>query len=391
MLANDFLARFAARSVRRGAMLLASAFILAACQSGGGVDVLEDAASGPVRAEERIGDGAVTLAMLLPRSAGGDTGRRARDIRDGAALALSDLGAGQLSLVVHDNGGRPADIAGIADKVRASGARMVLGPATPRDAAALVAVDAGQRPVSIMFSGNGGARDGGAFAFATDAVDSALESVRVAADAGHKAFVAIVPQGFAEADAQRLSRGIADARAQLLGSVSYSRTGVASQIAASRESLVKADGIVIFGEGDTPAAVAAAIRAASALQPGAVIVGNLSWSRTNDARPELDGALIAMPDQAGLALIAERYRAATARTLSIDAAYGYDAVAVAAGIVRSMGEAGLTTGTLTKPSGFRGTTGIFRFHTDGSVTRPLALYQLKGGALTLIDPSPAGF
>jgi len=364
--------------------------VLAACQTSS-TEVLEDAASGPVRADEKVGEGGVVLALLLPRSAGGETGRRARDIRDGAALALSDLGDGKVSMIVLDTGGRPGDVAGLVAKAGEAGARLVLGPVTNPAATAFVAVDAGQRPPAIMFVGNGGMHAAGAFALATDAVDSALEGVRVAAGAGHKNFAVILPQGFSDADAQRLARGIAEAKVQLVGSVSYSRSGVTSQVAASREMLVKADGIVIFGDGDAPAAVAAALRAASALQPGAVLVGNSSWARSNDARPELDGTLLAMPDQNGLAVIADRYKSATSRTLSIDAAYGYDAIAVAAGLVRTVGEGALTTTSLTRPSGFRATTGIFRFNADGSVTRSLALYQIKGGALTLIDPPSAGF
>jgi ABC-type branched-subunit amino acid transport system substrate-binding protein len=98
-----------------------------------------------------------------------------------------------------------------------------------------------------------------------------------------------------------------------------------------------------------------------------------------------------MADQASLAQIAERYRAAWGRPVTMEAAYGYDAVAIAAGIVRHMGPDALTPAALTISSGFRGATGTFRLRPDGSVDRPLSLYRFKGGALELVDPAPQSF
>lgn len=373
-----------------GLLVLCAGLILAACQSSG-TEALEDVAPGPAMAQERIGEGGVTVALLLPRSASGETARRARDLRDGAALALSDLGAGRISLIVYDTGGRAGEVAGLVGQARAAGARLIIGPAIAQTSAALVAVEAGQRPPAIAFVGNGEPRGAGVFALVTDPVDSALEAVRAAVTAGHRNFLAIVPQGFPASDLTRLSQGVSAARGQFAGQVGYGGNDIAGQVAARREALVKADAVIIFGAGDQPAQVAAALRASAALQPGAVLIGNAGWAQSNFARPELEGALVAMPDQSGVALIAERYRAAAGRAPTSDSSYGYDAVAVAAGIVRSMGEGALTAATLTQRQGFRGTTGIFRFEADGSVSRPLALYRLRNGAAHLIDPTPAGF
>lgn len=369
------------------ALALTFGLMLSACQSTG-TEVLEEAA-GPAKPQEVMGEGATRVAVLLPRSAGGGDGRRARDIQDGAAMALQDLGDGKLSLSVHDTGAGAGRIAALVDA--AAGAKLILGPANGASAAALAAIGKDRRPSALAFTGNGEAHGNGVFAIATDAVDSALEAARIAAGAGRRSFVALVPQAFSQTDRARLERGLAAAKAQLISVIVHGGGNLAGQIAAERDTLVKADGVLIFGDGRTPATIAAALRTASALQPNAAIIGNLAWTSDNFSRPELDGALLAMPDQSGLALIADRFRTRTGRALTIDAAYGYDAVAVAAGIVRAMGPEALTEGTLTKSSGFRGATGIFRFMPDGSVERPLALYRLRGGALTLIDPPPEGF
>lgn len=375
------------RATLRAALLAAPlALALPACQSTG-PDVLESAAAGPRQEAETLGAGAVAVAMLLPRSAGGTAGSQARDLRDGAAMALDDLGDGKLAITVHDTGAGADGVAAAME--RAAAARLILGPAGARQISALTAAPG--RPPALTFGGNGGQRGGGVFALETDAVDSALEAARAAAGAGRKRFVAVAPRGFAEADRKRLMQGLEGTGAALAGFVDYAAPSVATDVAAQRELLVAADGVMIFGQGTDPAAVAAALRSAAALQPKATLIGNLAWERANFARPELDGALVAMPDQSGLALVADRYKARAGRALTVHAAYGYDAVAVAAGIVRTAGPEALTAATLTRNSGFRGATGIFRFRPDGSVDRRLALYRVGGGTLQLLDPAPEGF
>ncbi len=149
--------------------------------------------------------------------------------------------------------------------------------------------------------------------------------------------------------------------------------------------------MIVFGEGGDPAAIAGTLRKTTSLSPKAVLIGNMTYAAQNYSRRELDGMLIAMPDQATLAIVGSRYQARTGRPLSLHAAYGYDAVAVAAGIVRTAGADALTQAVLTKPSGFRGSTGIFRFHKDGKVERQLALYRVKNKSLELLDAAPEGF
>lgn len=366
---------------------------LAACQSGG-TDVLETAATGgPQPAEQAYGAGATTIAMLVPLSANGAAGRKARDYRDGAALAVRELGDGKINLVVYDTAAASAQVAGLAEKAGTSGARLIVGPTDPSSLATVAAVQPGQRPPVLSLTGQGPTKTEGVYTIVSDAIDSALEATRLAIGGGRKSFVAVVPAKSAAEVRSRLAQGFIDTKAVFAGVVTYASTGttLAGELSAQKDLLAKADGVMIFGEGRDPAAVAATLRSISALQPGATVIGNLAWTSDNFANPALEGAIVAMADQASLAQIADRYRAAQGRAITIDAAYGYDAVAVAAGIVRQMGPDGLNASTLTKPSGFRGATGTFRLRHDGSVERPLALYRFKGGSLELLDPAPAAF
>ncbi len=63
------------------------------------------------------------------------------------------------------------------------------------------------------------------------------------------------------------------------------------------------------------------------------------------------------------------------------AKYAYDMVALTAGITSALGPQGLTTATLQNKSGFRGSTGYFRFKVNGEVERQIGLYKVESGVL----------
>jgi hypothetical protein len=103
------------------------------------------------------------------------------------------------------------------------------------------------------------------------------------------------------------------------------------------------------------------------------------------------GTLIAMVEPEGATMIAERYQRHYKRALSTDAAYAYDAIAVASGIVRTKGPEGMNAQNLTSKVGFRGVTGLFRMTPAGTVERKMSLYSLNGGKLSLLGTTPASF
>mgnify|MGYP001159252012 CR=1 FL=1 len=338
---------------------IAFTIVLAACQGNGG-DVLESAAAEKSRSDETIGAGGTSLTMLL--SGKGAAGEQSQDLHDVAAMAHEDLGAGKLALTFRYGAGGP---------------QLLLGASAP----------------VIAFADNSAPRGAGVFAMRSDAVDSALEGVQAAAKAGKTGLVVVAAQSLSEGDKARLTQGIGRSKLKLLGFASYSGAGAAlpPQLAGMKALLSKADAVVIFGSGNAPGDIAAALRSSSLVSANALMIGNIGWARSNFTNPALEGALIALPDQVTLQLVSRRYKERYGRALTVDAAYGYDAIAVVAGIVRSIGPQGLTAETLTKTSGFRGTLGLFRFLPDGSVQRPLTLYSLANGTLKVLDPEPDGF
>jgi len=101
--------------------------------------------------------------------------------------------------------------------------------------------------------------------------------------------------------------------------------------------------------------------------------------------------MLALVDQTALKRISKPFQEAYGRPLSLDAAYAFDAVAVAAGIVQAKGDQALTADALHATSGFAGATGVFRFDAQGRVERRFAVYRLAHGKPSLLDAAPMGF
>jgi hypothetical protein len=372
-------------------LVVALAGALAACQSAGPEEVLDVAPKLPAPAQETIGAGPVMIALLLPRNGPEPAATRARDAFEGAKLAIGDLGGGQVRATAYETSGDPANAKFMAEQAISAGARMIVGPLDAQAEAQVAQIPAKARPPVVTLAATGAGS--GIFGFASGGVDSALEGVRAAISAGQSQVVLLVPQGFSAADTARLGAGIARLHGKLLGTVAYGgqSAAIAQALQAQKAIFAKATTAVILGSGTAPAAVAQALATSGVGGSITTLVGSSGWPRELYSAPVLDGALVALPDQESLKQIASRYAASAGRPLSLDAAYAYDAVAIAAGLVRLNGANAVTAKALTADSGFRGATGIFRLRADGSVERRHTIYRIEKGKLAVLQDAGEGF
>lgn len=367
------------------------ALCLAGCQATTTEELMNVAPELPIPAQETVGAGPTMIALLLPRSGGGPAAARARDFFDGARLAATELGGGQIRVTVYDTAGWPENAAEQAGQAIAAGARLIIAAPDAASLARIAAIKPAARPPVIALSERGGGA--GMFAFVSDPVDSAVGGVRAAIAAGQSRILAIEPEGFPAEDHDRFVKGVARSGGKLAGRVTYpaAEIQIGPALKAAQPLFGKADTVAIFGSGRAPAVVAQSIAGQGLGGTITTLVGNSGWPAELYTVPVLDGVLIAMLDQDGLKQIAGRYQAAAGRPLTSDAAFAYDAVAVAAGLVRQGGSAALSTGALVTDAGFRGTTGLFRFRKDGSVERRHAIYRIEKGRLVLLRGDAGGF
>lgn len=383
---------------------LAAAAALSGCQSKGSVSEALDqavivapngqeastAALAP-QATQSLGTGSTKVAMLLPLSAPGPAGETGRKMLDAAKLAMTDLGNRLLSLTIEDTRGDSAYAKDLTVKVITSGTKVVIGP-TELPAAQHIAKLSGSKRPPVLALADNFAGGPGVYAVRLSEADSAAAGAAAIAVKGARKFVLLVAAG---ADAGAVEKRVANALsiygATLAVTVPYSVSDGGAKAVADMGSLVDAPEAVIVASGDgSPSAILAALKSKGIPGKATSLVGTNRWLE-HPMDPLFDGAYIAALDPGETGPIADRFKTTFSYQPDVNVAYAYDMVALTAGIASAVGPDGFSKQVLENPSGFRGSTGLFRFRADGSSERSMPFYRVEKGALKLVAKSTSGF
>ena len=107
--------------------------------------------------------------------------------------------------------------------------------------------------------------------------------------------------------------------------------------------------------------------------------------------PQLHGGWFAAPDHDLSRKFLERYRNIYGQDSLRLGTLAYDAVALAATLVRQEKIPDFASDQLTSSNGFSGLDGLFRFSPSGLIERGLAIYEVGPKEFTVIDPAPENF
>ncbi|CDM56828.1 MULTISPECIES: ABC transporter substrate-binding protein [Rhizobium] len=369
--------------------------LLAGCQSG--VDgIAKNVKTNDIKApssevEESFGETGAEITLLLPKGATGIYDGAARDVRDGAGLGVGELGGNQVFVKVVDVAFGAAAATTAVSAAKARGSVLLVSYASPAVTSAIAAVPADQRPPLLNLGVPVPPTSGNVYNFVSDEIDSAIDGARAAFASGHKKVLVFAQSDFPAAGEERLASAIRAGGGTYLGLTRYDLTDAAASDAVKRAGahLQNADTVLVLGKTVITTTIVGAVKASG--KTNVTFVGTSAWPSQAYSNPSVTGTVIAMVEPEGATMIGERYQRHYKRTLSTDAAYGYDAVAVASGIVRTKGPEGMNAQNLTSNVGFRGVTGLFRLTPAGTVERKMSLYSLSGGKLTLLGATPASF
>ncbi|MCJ9670458.1 MULTISPECIES: hypothetical protein [unclassified Neorhizobium] len=379
------------RPVRLWLLSLFAAAVLSGCESSSVADkVLDDKAlkPPPSMVEETFGRGSTEITLLLTKAPNGVYEGAARDIRDGAALAIGELDdAAVMKIKVVDVAGGPTTVAAALAAAKARNSGLLISYAPQATTAAIAAIPADQRPPLINLSSPvTGAK---VFNFGFDEVASVARGVHPVIASGHKRVVVLTPNSIAGVDEERLRSAVTQAGGALIGVVRYDPAAPLGDLLTRNKALLDdAGALVLMGDSAAIGPILKGVRASFAKL---AVVGTSHWPMELYSDPAASGVIIAAVDPDASLLIGERYRRFNKRSLSVYAAEGYDSIAVAAGIVRGKGAAALTSEMLTTKTGFRGVTGLFRFTPSGMAERRIGLYKIDGGRLVAIEPKAVSF
>ncbi len=383
-------------------MVPAIVIVLAACQSKGDIEGVLDPGSvdgtgvqtaGAAQKPLSLGKGATKVSMLLPLSAAGTVGENGRKMRDAARLAMADLGNDFITLTIEDTQGDSPLAKSMAVKAMGSGAKVVIGPAELPAARQLALISGAKRPPVLALADNF-AGSPGVYSVRLGEADSAAAGAAAIAAKGSRKFVLFVAEGAdSEAIEKRVANSLSIHGASLIVAIPYTTAGGGSEEAVAKmAALVDAPQAIIVASGNgAPSAIVSPLRTKGFIGKGVSLIGTNRWLERPVDDPLLDGAYIAALDSAETGPIAVRFKTTFTYDADVNVAYAYDMVALTAGIASALGPKGLNREVLESPTGFRGSTGIFRFRSDGASERAMPFYQIRKGVPVQIAKSISSF
>jgi len=122
-------------------------------------------------------------------------------------------------------------------------------------------------------------------------------------------------------------------------------------------------------------------------------IGLTRWNAVPQALalPGLQGGLFALPDRGMAANFQNRYAGIYGEQPHPLAGLAYDGIAAIGALVASGNSGALTKAALTAPQGFQGTSGIFRFLPNGLNERGLAVAEVRGSQVVIVERAPRSF
>lgn len=384
-------------------IVFAFAGIVSGCQSKGSVsDALDPAAiaapgapaagaaASPAQATQSLGTGPTKVTMLLPLSAPGAAGENGRKMLDATKLAMADLGNALLTVTVEDTKGDSAHASELAVNAITTGTKIVIGPVELAAAQHIAKLSGSQRPPVLALADNfaGGP---GVYAVRLNEADSAAAGAAGLAAKGRKKFVLLAAGANAGAVEKRVANSLSIYGATLAVTIPYAAGDGGTKAVNDMGSLVEApDAIVIASGDDSPSQILAALKSKGIPGKAVAVVGTNRWLE-HPIEPLFEGSYIATLDPSETGPIADRFKTTYNYPADANVAYAYDMVALTAGIASSVGPEGFNKQVLENRSGFRGSTGLFRFRADGSSERSMPFYQVQKGALKLVAKSTSGY
>lgn len=353
--------------------------------------------------EEKVfGSGRVSIALLLPQTGGNQAQEIAQAFEKAVQLAVSDLKNPNIRIFVKDTGGSFEGGQRAAREALAEGAALILGPVFSQ-AVAGAASEARSAQIPVLaFSTDTSVAGEGVYLLSFLPQGDVTRIVSWAISQGRHSFAALVPDtAYGTVVEAALRRAISESGGALIRFVRYQANSEGSNLDALSKKIEEisevaqqSDAVFIPAKGMDSAPIAEALRQAGFQKERVVFLGSGQWDGlTVEAAPALEGAWYPAPSEKGFLRFSRRYHAKFGSIPPRNASLAYDATVLAATLLRNMTppENAFSQETLTRPNGFFGIDGLFRFQKDGTNVRGLAVYEMQKGGARTVSPAPRSF
>jgi ABC-type branched-subunit amino acid transport system substrate-binding protein len=346
---------------------------------------------GPQQQPLAVGTGNVKVGLILPLSAAGNAGVAAQSMKNAAEMALSEFQNPNIQLLIKDDGGNPQGAQQVTQEALGEGVEIILGPLFAGSVPATAQLARTRGIPVIAFSTDSSVAGRGVYLLSFLPESDVYRIVDYSVSIGKRSFAALLPDNAYGNVVEAAFKQAAGRKGRIVAFEKYAadRSGAARTVA---QSLGSADVLLIADDGESVVAVADALTAAGASLRNIQMLGTGLWDNPRVyASPVLQGGLYAAPDPSGFRAFAGRYRAKFGADPVRTATLAYDAVALVAALSKQQGSNRFSPETLTNPSGFAGIDGLFRFRSDGTNERGLAVMRIASGGPTPVAGSPKSF
>lgn len=358
------------------------------------------AACAPISAPQSAGGGAVKVALLVPGGSGQASDELlARSLENAARLAIADLGNTKITLTVYQTAGQPAQAGMMAKQAVAEGAQVILGPVFAQEANAAGLAVAGSGVNVLAFSNNPDIAGNNVFILGPTFGNTASRLVSYAVRSGKSKIMIVNDRNIAgELGRAAIQIGAAGAGGTVVASTDYefSQNGILDA-APKIGALAKSSGAqAIFLTADTAGALPMLSQLLKEQGLGGAasqFVGLTRWDipAATLALPGIQGGWFAMPDPSRYGQYVSRYQTAYSEPPHPISALAYDGMAAIGALAGFTPSGPITRENLTQASGFVGVNGVFRLMSDGTNQRGLAVAQVQGGQIVVIEGAPVSF
>jgi branched-chain amino acid transport system substrate-binding protein len=346
----------------------------------------------------------VKVGLILPLSGAGQAALVAESMKLAAELALKDVQARHIQLLVRDDKGTPEGAMAAATEVMNEGAELVLGPLYARSVGTVSAVARSKNVPVIAFSNDRQVAGSSTHLLSFLAGPEVVRVVSYAAERGKKRYAALIPD---DAYGKLVEPTFKEAVARVGGSVVASKTypaetggrvsGLVALVTALRDEIRgieehgdPVDAIFIPGGEETVQLLGPLLKQAGIETQRIKVIGTGALDTPNAGRDDaFVGAWFAAPDPRGFKDFSDRFVKAYGRSPPRIATLSYDAASLAAALGTGPDGARYIPSALTRASGFNGVDGLFRLMSDGITDRALAVLEVQKFGATVID-QPSG-
>jgi ABC-type branched-subunit amino acid transport system substrate-binding protein len=351
--------------------------------------------AGPPQGGSEIGAGRVKVGLILPLSAGGNAGLAAASMRNAAEMALAEFNSQDLQLLVKDDAGSAPGAQQAGQQVLDEGAELILGPLFAYSVAPVGQLARARNVPVIAFSTDANVAARGVYLLSFLPETDVERIVSYAVGQGKRSFAAAIPDnayGTVVEAAFKQSLGRHGARVIALERYPLDRALMQAAVRTVAQSGNRADAVFIPDGADSVSMVVQGL-VANGIDPKHVqLLGTGIWEDPQIfSNGMLDGAWYAGADTSGFRNFSSRYRSRYGQDPARTASLAYDAVALAAALTKTQGQQRFSETILTNSSGFTGIDGLFRFRSDGTNQRGLAVMRVTPSGAQIISPAPKSF